>query len=107
MAIDHVRLAVHDEFAVGYGAEFLGDTNGRNIDRVDVADETGQAQLAKAVIADAAERGVARLHLEVRRGNPAIALYAGHGFAQVGERRAYYRSPCGERHDALTFARDL
>lgn len=49
--------------------------------------------LLLAIIAGAKRAGVAELFLEVEAGNSAArALYAKHGFAQVGERRAYYRS---------------
>ncbi len=58
-------------------------------------------------ISRAQASGVARVHLEVRDGNPAIAMYRRAGFAPVGRRRDYYRGQDGERFDALTFARDL
>lgn len=48
-------------------------------------------------------RGVTRIFLEMRRGNPAIALYHKIGFIPIGERRDYYRTPNGERIDAITF----
>ena len=51
--------------------------------------------------------GVERVHLEVRDGNPAIAMYRAAGFAPVGRRRKYYHAPDGRQFDALTFARDL
>lgn len=55
--------------------------------------------------ADAArERGVQRLLLEMRKGNPAEALYRQAGFIPVGLRPNYYRMPHGERIDAITFA---
>ena len=58
--------------------------------------------------ADAArQRGARRLILEMRKGNPAETLYRRFGFAQIGERRDYYRLPGGGRLDALTFASDL
>lgn len=53
---------------------------------------------------DARGRGAARLLLEMRRGNPAEALYRAFGFAPIGLRPNYYRSPSGERIDAITFA---
>lgn len=65
------------------------------------------AALLRAVIDGARDRQATRLHLEVRAGNPAIALYGTHGFAQVGERRDYYRGGDGKRRDAQTWARDL
>lgn len=51
--------------------------------------------------------GVERVHLEVRDGNPAVAMYRAAGFAPVGRRRKYYHAPDGRQFDALTFARDL
>jgi ribosomal-protein-alanine N-acetyltransferase len=65
------------------------------------------ASLMRSVLADCRARGVARVHLEVRAGNPAVALYADHGFAREGVRRAYYRSKSGETFDAHTYARAL
>ena len=47
---------------------------------------------------------VARVHLEVRDGNPAVAMYQTAGFSPVGRRRNYYRAPDGERFDAITLA---
>ena len=52
----------------------------------------------------AREVGVARVHLEVRDGNPAIAMYREAGFAPVGRRRNYYHAPNGNRYDAITLA---
>lgn len=51
--------------------------------------------------------GLRRVHLEVRDGNPAIAMYRSAGFAPVGRRRNYYHGIDGTRFDALTYARDL
>jgi ribosomal-protein-alanine N-acetyltransferase len=56
---------------------------------------------------DARERGAQRLLLEMRRGNPAEALYRAHGFKPIGERPKYYRTPGGDRLDAITFCRDF
>ena len=50
--------------------------------------------------------GAARVHLEVRDGNQAVALYRAAGFELVGSRRNYYRGPDG-RFDALTFAKTI
>ncbi len=52
----------------------------------------------------AREDGVARVHLEVRDGNPAIAMYRAAGFAPVGRRRNYYHARNGSRYDAITLA---
>jgi [ribosomal protein S18]-alanine N-acetyltransferase len=51
--------------------------------------------------------GVARAHLEVRDGNPAIAMYHAAGFSPVGRRRAYYLASDGQRFDAITLALKL
>lgn len=65
------------------------------------------AALLRSVIAGARDRHATRLHLEMRARNPAVELYRRHGFAQVGERRDYYRGSDGRRRDAQTWARDL
>jgi [ribosomal protein S18]-alanine N-acetyltransferase len=53
----------------------------------------------------AASRGADRLHLEVREGNPAMALYRNSGFVEVGRRRNYYTGCDGQIYDALTLTR--
>lgn len=63
--------------------------------------------LLRAVIADCKDRGIAKLHLEVRAGNEAIDLYRADGFTKVGERRGYYRGSSGQLFDALTFRREI
>ena len=48
-------------------------------------------RLLALVLRMAAQRGIGRAVLEVRSGNaPALALYKGQGFTQVGARRGYY-----------------
>ena len=47
------------------------------------------------------------LLLEMRRGNPAEILYTNHGFLPIGERPRYYRTPGGNRLDAVTFCREM
>ena len=64
-------------------------------------------QLLDDLAEQAALRGARRLLLEMRRNNPAQALYRRNGFLPIGERLQYYRTPSGERLDAITFARDL
>lgn len=56
---------------------------------------------------DAATRGAKHLLLEMRRGNPAEALYRAHGFKPIGERIKYYRTLSGERLDAITFSVEI
>ncbi len=60
--------------------------------------------LLRSVLAETRSRGGVRVHLEVRAGNAAIALYRASGFAQVGERRNYYRGRTGEQFDAHSYA---
>jgi ribosomal-protein-alanine N-acetyltransferase len=57
--------------------------------------------------AAAKSRGAKRVLLEMRRGNPAERLYRAFGFAQIGERRDYYRTALGTRIDAITFAYEI
>lgn len=51
--------------------------------------------------------GAQRLHLEVRDGNPAVAIYGTFGFSTEGRRVNYYRGRDGSTHDALTMARSI
>jgi ribosomal-protein-alanine N-acetyltransferase len=51
--------------------------------------------------------GVARVHLEVRDGNPAVEMYRNVGFSPVGRRRNYYHAADGQRFDAITLAFQL
>ncbi len=60
--------------------------------------------LLQRFAAEARTRGARQLLLEMRRGNPAEALYLRFGFRQIGERPNYYRTPDGTRLDAITFA---
>lgn len=52
-------------------------------------------------------RGITRIYLEMRRGNPALHLYRKLGFEPIGERPNYYRMANGERVDAITFGRSI
>jgi ribosomal-protein-alanine N-acetyltransferase len=61
-------------------------------------------KLMDALLQEAQGKGVTRLFLEMRRGNPAERLYRRFGFEPVGERSNYYRTKSGERIDAVTFA---
>ena len=51
--------------------------------------------------------GAARVHLEVRDGNPAVRMYRLAGFEVVARRPRYYRGSDGRQFDALTLAYDL
>ena len=58
--------------------------------------------LLREFIGAARSAGAHRLHLEVRDGNPAVALYRSAGFVPAGRRRNYYCGPDGQRYDAVT-----
>ena len=64
-------------------------------------------RLLEHFIDSARDRGVVRVHLEVRDGNPAVGMYRDAGFEPIGRRRDYYHAPDGRRFDALTLARNL
>jgi ribosomal-protein-alanine N-acetyltransferase len=63
--------------------------------------------LIKHLFEAAATRGITRIYLEMRRGNPALHLYRKLGFEPIGERPNYYRMANGERIDAITFGRSI
>ncbi|MEO7654650.1 MAG: GNAT family N-acetyltransferase [Sphingomicrobium sp.] len=62
-------------------------------------------QLLDHFLAGARGGQVRRVHLEVRDGNPAVAMYRELGFEPVGRRRDYYLGGDQRRHDAITLAR--
>jgi len=64
-------------------------------------------QLLRDFLERARNEGVARAHLEVRDGNPAVEMYRNAGFSPVGRRRNYYHAPDGKRFDAITLAFQL
>ena len=66
----------------------------------------GSALLTDSVTASV-RYGAVRIHLEMRDGNPAIALYNRAGFIQSGLRRHYYFGGAGRSFDALTLSHDL
>lgn len=61
-------------------------------------------RLLEYFAASAKSRKAERLLLEMRRGNPAEHLYRAFGFSPIGERPKYYRTPDGNRIDAITFS---
>ena len=65
------------------------------------------AMLLDGMIAGARARGAVRLHLEVRDGNGALALYRAAGFLAAGRRRAYYRGRDSQVFDAITLSLPL
>ena len=79
-----------------------------NLDNIAVAPHCRSRGVADALLSALVSFDRTRLsvlQLEVRVSNlPAIALYEQHGFAPVGRRKNYYRSP---REDALLMTLDL
>lgn len=65
------------------------------------------AILINSLFDAARTRGITRIYLEMRRGNPALHLYRKLGFEPIGERPNYYRMANGERIDAITFGRSI
>jgi ribosomal-protein-alanine N-acetyltransferase len=63
--------------------------------------------LATAVIHQSAKKGAQMVFLEVREGNPALALYLRVGFLQVGQRENYYRGKSGDYFNALTLRYEI
>ena len=59
------------------------------------------------VVREAAQKGVTRLHVEVRSDNPARSFYTGRGFAQIGPRPNYYRRDDNGPKDAITLCLDF
>lgn len=111
MAGIELMLAVED------GGDALGFSLSRTIANeselllIAVARHHQGRGIGKSLLAEFLDRAlrsqVSRVHLEVRDGNPAVALYKTAGFIQVGRRKRYYRSADGQTFDALTFARDM
>ena len=60
--------------------------------------------LMQLLIAQARERGVTQLFLEMREGNPAERLYCKMGFQPIGRRPNYYNRGEITGIDAITFA---
>lgn len=64
-------------------------------------------RLLDRFVASSRSSGATRLHLEVRDGNPAIAMYEASGFIIAGRRSNYYRGSDGRLFDAVTMVLDL
>lgn len=74
-------------------------------------EERGKGHAAPLLRQHAAQlrrAGAQSLFLEVAEDNaPALALYRGMGFAEIGRRKGYYANGAGPRRDALTMRLDL
>jgi [ribosomal protein S18]-alanine N-acetyltransferase len=104
----HLILAELDERAVGFAMTraVLDEAELLLLAVIPGARRRGVGSaLLRRTLAEVCAATVTRLHLEVRRDNPAVDLYRSAGFEQVGERRGYYRGPEGEVRDALSFSR--
>ena len=64
-------------------------------------------QLLDRFVGSSRACGATRLHLEVRDGNPATAMYEAFGFITEGRRSNYYRGSDGRLFDAVTMVLDL
>ncbi len=64
-------------------------------------------QLLKHAVTESKESGAIRLHVEVRKDNPALHFYAKQGFVQVGRRPFYYKRSDGGSTDAMTLSLNL
>ena len=64
-------------------------------------------KLIDAVISWAKSKGSKMVFLEVREGNPALALYLDVGFIQVGKREGYYRGLDDTQFAALTLRYEM
>ncbi|MBC6440617.1 MAG: GNAT family N-acetyltransferase [Rhodospirillales bacterium] len=100
-------LIAHDDDDLGFAIHrtVAGEAELLTIGVLPRARRHGVAtRLVAAVLDRAAVGGASRLYLEVARDNRAArALYARHGFRQVGWRKGYYDNG---RTDALTMAVD-
>jgi ribosomal-protein-alanine N-acetyltransferase len=113
-----------DSLAAGYHCRIL-ERDGRIAGYAVLMVAAGEAHLLNLSIAAALQRrglgsellrfmtqlardcGAQTLYLEVRASNLAgRALYAGHGFAEIGNRRGYYPAHDG-REDAVTMEKKL
>ena len=63
--------------------------------------------LLEQFVEQARAAGASRVHLEVRDGNPAVAMYEASGFSPVGRRRNYYHGLDDKQFDAITLAHQL
>lgn len=70
---------------------------------------TGKGRaLTQEFLRESAQRNARRAFLEVAADNhPAIALYTGCGFVQVGRRKRYYTAADGQPMDALVLSATL
>jgi len=93
-------------FALFRAALFDGEDGEAEVLSIATRSQARGQGVARALMAQGlqltAELGVQTMFLEVAADNAsALALYQAMGFAQSGQRKAYYARPDGERVDAL------
>lgn len=100
-------VALDGETVVGYvgSQSVMGESDMMNVAISPEYRRKGVAtRLIEALVEALEKNGNHSLSLEVRASNaPAIALYEGMGFLEVGRRRNYYRNP---REDALILRKE-
>jgi ribosomal-protein-alanine N-acetyltransferase len=103
-----LRIADHGDRRVAGFALLRAIADEAELLLIAVAPDAQHRGVGAALIEDfvgfSTARGARRLHLEVRDGNNAIALYERAGFSLAGRRREYYRGRDGHKRDALTLA---
>ncbi len=106
----HCWVAARCRRLVGYGV-FTVAAGEAHLLNLSVAAECQRqglgAEFTRFFVKLARDYGADKVYLEVRPSNAAArALYACHGFAEIGVRRDYY--PAGDgREDAVVMAREL
>ena len=97
-----------DAILVGYCGVWLSFEEGEIMNvavRSDFRRRGCAAELLRALLARAGERGASRFFLEVRQGNlPAVRLYESLGFEKIGIRKNFYSDP---KEDALILRKEL
>lgn len=100
----HCWVAHRHGALVGYGVVMIaaGEAHLLNLSVASEWQRRGiGAELTRFFVRLAGDYGAARIFLEVRPSNTAArALYAVHGFTEIGVRRDYYPAP-GGREDAV------
>ena len=100
----HCWIATRDSALVGYGVVMIaaGEAHLLNLSVAPHWQRQGVgADITRFLVKLARDHAAERIYLEVRPSNAAArALYAGHGFREIGIRRDYYPAPDG-REDAV------
>jgi [ribosomal protein S18]-alanine N-acetyltransferase len=111
LAAAYPAWVLHEHgLTIGYGVISLAADEAHLLNLCIAPERQGRGygrQLLRALVKLAADRGAARIFLEVRPSNPnAIALYHDEGFNEIGRRPRYYPAKEG-REDAIVMAMEL